>query len=122
MPNDLINNNMKVTFSVGLESQQHKAIHAIMTSLKFFEESRVATGGYMSEPILLITYSGAITPSYWEQASRNLYVEYHDKDGYYYYYSILIPDGYRTNKIVDFKLLTEQREVITEVKSFLNQQ
>jgi hypothetical protein len=96
---------MKVTFTFSAESQAHKAIEAIMCKMKFYEESRVATGGYMSEPAIMVTYSGAIMPSAFEFGQNNYYVMFPagSEGTYFQYYSLLCPEGFQTNDIAQFQ-------------------
>ena len=46
----------KITIAVGLENEKYLQI--LMSKIKFLENSRVATGGMMSSPMLLIEFQG----------------------------------------------------------------
>ena len=47
---------IKKTISIALENEKY--IQVLMSKIKFVENSRVATGGMMSSPILLIEFQG----------------------------------------------------------------
>lgn len=116
---------MKLTFTVQPESWAHKAIEAIMFRMKFSEESRVASGGYMSDPVIIVTYSGAIVPSALEFGQKNYYVKFPvgSEGTYYQFYSLLCPEGFQTNDIAKFQAKIESRtkQDTVEVEQF-NQQ
>ena len=46
----------KITIAVALENEKH--LQLLMSKIKFIENSRLATGGMMSAPCLLIEFQG----------------------------------------------------------------
>jgi hypothetical protein len=93
----------KITIAVGLENEKYLQI--LMSKIKFLENSRVATGGMMSSPMLLIEFQGD-EDTYHEKGyivkkSKNEWIS--DT-----YYTISNPDGKGFKNLDEF--LNNQKE------------
>lgn len=87
---------MKKTFSVSLENEH--VLIALMNDLQFEEVGRIATGGMMSPPQLLLTFEGDE-----DNYHENGYVVVpSDRAGYSTYHSLIRLDGHFTNDISQF--------------------
>lgn len=95
----------KITIAVALENEQK--LQFLMSKIKFVENSRIATGGMMSSPCLLIEFQG-------------LENEYHEK-GYIVekaksewsndtYFTIKNPDGSMFKTLEDFMKVVNYKE------------
>ena len=87
----------KITIAVGLENEKYLQI--LMSKIKFLENSRVATGGMMSSPCLLIEFQGD-EDTYHE----NGYIVKKSTDNWSSdtYYTIKNPDGLGFKSLDEF--------------------
>lgn len=93
-----MNKKIKKTFVVEVENERY--LTALMNELEFKEIERVASGGMMSAPILIMTFEGD-EGSYHE----NDYIKEEAKSDWDVsrFYSLRFPDGRLTNSLEDFK-------------------
>lgn len=83
----------KKTFRVQIENVE--IFSAIMTHFEWKEIDRVATGGMMSQPELLITFQGS------RRLDSQTYIE--QKDKYINnYFTIDYPNGFSANSVEEF--------------------
>jgi hypothetical protein len=83
----------KKTFRVQIENVE--IFSALMMHFNWIEIDRVATGGMMSQPELLLTFEGSM------MLDHLVYVE--KKDEYTsYFYNIDYPDGYSSKTVDEF--------------------
>lgn len=105
----------KKTFSVSLGKEIY--LIALMERMGWQEESRIPTGGYMSEERLMITFQGLA-----EDYTVNDYIKVPslpqgDKE-YFHFYSVLVPNGYYTNSVENFKKEHDRMSVGFELCQF----
>lgn len=85
----------KITIAVPLDKEY--IITTLMNHIKFNEVERVATGGMMSEPQLLMTFMGNES-----DYRSDFYVVVPANAQYSYYYSLNAIDGYFSDNLDDF--------------------
>lgn len=95
--------NLKKKITVAVLIEHAEKIIFLMDKINFTEIDRVATGGMMSSPELLITFEGNIS-AYHE---KGYITRAGDLTGFKYYHSIKQPNGNHTN---DFELFKESEK------------
>jgi hypothetical protein len=105
----------KITICVTLENEIYLQI--LMSKIKFVENSRVATGGMMSNPILLIEFNGEE-----ENYHENGYIVKKSNNEWENdtYYTIKNPDGNYFKTFEDFLNQKEKQKIEFEYKEINN--
>lgn len=111
---------MKKTIVVFPNSNQHKAVEALMNDLGFKEVERYVTGGLHSSIEIVLTFEGDE-----QDYHENNYVKFlgqanedQIKANYCYWFSLGYTDGYFTNDIEMFKSVIAKSKVKPEIHSF----
>lgn len=105
----------KTTIAVSLENVEK--LEFLMSKIKFIENSRVATGGMMSTPCLLIEFQGAK-----ETYHENGYIveKAESQWGNDTYFTIKNPEGLRFKTLEDFKEHLKNEKVDFEYNELTN--
>jgi hypothetical protein len=101
----------KITVSVNFNTE--KIVATLMKKIGWKEIERVATGGMMSNEVLLITYEGYDTDykeDYYVEVKSPTNIEYST------FYSLRVLNGHYTNDFTKFKQVHEKAKVEYECK------
>lgn len=96
---------MKITIQTVPGSTQHRVIEQLMQKAKLTETDRTVVGGHMSEVMIVLTYSG--NDDHFRLFKDSIYIEIpstkKQEEGYSYFYSLKVLEGYWTNDVKKFK-------------------
>jgi len=100
-------NIIKITIAVALENEKY--LKVLMSKIKFIENSRIATGGMMSSPLLLMEFQG-----YEDTYHENGYIVKKSNSEWSRntYYTIKNPDGESFKYFDEFLKKQNEKEEI----------